>query len=125
MKRIPLPWTTVIAFTTGANYRFIPTTGYYSGASVRLARGTFELISAQANLSVAFAYQTANVDGTVDAAVAIGTALTADGMSYGTVTDISANTASKQFVRFGFLCQNTQAASLVLGRAGGSVEFDD
>lgn len=125
MKRISLPWTTVFGFTTGGNFRFVPTTGYLNGATVRLVRGTFEVVSAQTNLSVAFAYQTANVDGTVDPPVAVGTALTADGVHYGTVTDISTDTAPKQFVRFGFLCQNTNANTLIVGRAGGSVDYDD
>lgn len=125
MKRIALPWTTVFAFTTGANYRFIPASGWLNAASVKNVRGTFEVVSPQTYLSVTFAYQTANVEDTPDTARSVGSALTTEAMSYGTVEDISAYTFSKQLVRFGWLVQNTNAASLIVGRVGGMVEYND
>lgn len=125
MKRISLPWTTVFGFTTAGNKKFIPATPWLNAASVKRLRAAFELISSQTNISVTFAYQTANVENAPDAAVDVGVALTADGMSYGTMTDISANTNSKQLVRLGFNVQNTAGATLVLGRCGGIVDYDD
>lgn len=124
MKRISLPWSTVFGYTTGVNKKFIPATAWLSVTSVKRIRATFELIAAQANLSVIFAYQTANVENSPDTAVEVGTALTADGMSYGTITDISAAISNRQLIRFGWNVQNTAGATLVVGRCGGAVDYD-
>lgn len=125
MKRDSLPWTTVFGYTTGATKKFVPATPWMNAAMFKRVRAAFELISSQTNLSVTFAYQTANVENAPDAAVDVGTALTADGMSYGTLTDISASTNGKQLVRLGWNVQNSAGATLLLGRCGGAVDYDD
>lgn len=125
MKRIPLPWTTVFGFTTGGSKKFIPATPWMNGATVKRVRAAFELIASQTNLSVTFAYQTANVEDAPDAAVEVGSAQTTDGMNYGSLTDISSNSNSKQLIRFGWNVQNTSAAALIVGMCGGAVDYDN
>ena len=126
MKRIPLPWTTVFGYTTGMNKMFIPATPWIPAHQVKRLRATFEMIGAQQYLSATFAYQTANVENSPDTPVhEVGSAQTVDGMNYGTITDVSSDTGQKQLVRFGWNCQNTNAATLIVGLAGGSVDFDD
>lgn len=88
-------------------------------------RAAFELIASQTNLSVTFAYQTANVEDAPDAAVEVGSAQTTDGMNYGSLTDISSNSNSKQLIRFGWNVQNTSAAALIVGMCGGAVDYDN
>jgi hypothetical protein len=123
MKRIPMPWTTVTTKSQTPTTKFYPATPWLPAESVNRARGTFELISADANLSVTFGYQTANVENSPDAQVTIGSAKTSDGMSYGTLTDISSNTNGKHLVRFGYDLTNTSAALAVSGRVGGFVDI--
>lgn len=101
MKRIPLPWSTLHAFTTVGSKKFMPVTPWINAADVKRLRATFELIQAQTDFRMSFAYQTANVENAPDAAVEVGSVQTADGMNYGTVTDVSNNTGGKQLVRFG------------------------
>jgi hypothetical protein len=123
MKRIPLPWTDVHAFTQVGAKKFLPATPWMPAEMAKRARGTFELIASQPNLSVTFAYQTAQVENSPDVAQDAGAAQQSDGMAYGAMTDISAATNGKQLVRFGFHCYNTNAAVLVTGRAGGFVDI--
>jgi hypothetical protein len=122
MKRIPMPWTAIYAFNTSGTKAFIPATPWIPAEGVKRARGTFELISGQANLRVTFAYQTANVENSADAAAEQGSVMTADGMSYGTLTDVSSATNGKHLIRFGYSTYNSSAAVLVCGRAGGFVD---
>jgi hypothetical protein len=112
----------VYAYTSGGTKKFLPATPWMPAESAKRARGTFELISSQANLSVTFAYQTANVENAPDTATDCGSAQTSDGVSYGTITDISSGTNGKHLVRFGYNCTNTSGAVQVLGRAGGFID---
>jgi hypothetical protein len=126
MRRIILPWTSVYANTQTPTKLFMPCTIWLNAADVKYLKAVWELISAMANVSIEFAYQTANVENSPDTpAVAVGSAQTSAGVSYGSVTDVSANTNGKKLVRFGFLVTNTSAQALVLGRCGGYVEYKD
>ena len=129
MQRIILDWSTVYANTQTPTKLFIPATGWQEAGNVKFVRAVWEIISAMANVSVEFAYQTCNVENAPDnPAVAVGAAMTAatsPPVSYGNKTDISAAVGSKNLVRFGFLVTNTAAAALVLARCGGYVEIDD
>lgn len=129
MQRIVLNWTTVYANTQTPTKVFIPTTGWLEANSVKFVRAVWEIISAMTNISVEFAYQTCNVENSPDTpAVPVGAAMTSatsPPVSFGTKTDISSATGSKNLVRFGFLVTNTSSASLVLARCGGYVEVDD
>ena len=123
MQRIVLIWSTVFANVQSPTKLFHPATGWLNAAEVKFIKAVWELISPMTNLSVEFGYQTANVENSPDAAISLGSAQTAAGLSYGTITDISAATAGKRLVRFGFLGTNSAAASLVMGRCGGYVEY--
>lgn len=128
MQRVVLEWSTVYANTQTPTKLFIPATGWMDAASVKYVRAVWELISAMTNLSVEFGYQTCNVENAVIATTAVGSAMTSatsPPVDFGTKTDISSATGSKNLIRFGFLATNTAAASLVLGRCGGYVEIDD
>jgi hypothetical protein len=120
-----IDWSTVYANVQNPTKLFLPTTPWINAADVKFLKAVWELIAAMTNISVEFGYQTADVENTPIATVAVGAARTSDGMSYGTMTDVSANTNSRRLVRFGFLVTNTASASLVLGRCGGYVEYKD
>ena len=125
MKRIALIWSTVWGDNTvGGGKRFIPASPWLPGPSVKIVKGIWELAQIQTNGSVCLAFQVANVENAPGAITEIDTALTAVGMSYGTVVDISATTGSKALVRFVWNVWNSSAATLVMGRAGGSVDYD-
>lgn len=125
MKRIPLPWGSIHAVTTGATWIFLPVTGYMSTAQFKRVRAVIETIDLMTTFSLKFGYPLCNVETSPQAAVAVGGAITTDTVSFGTLTDISADIDDYQFIRFGYLTQNTAAASLILGRAGGYVEYTD
>jgi hypothetical protein len=119
-----MPWTVIFAYTTGGTKKFQPMTPWMPAEAVKRARGTFEVIGAQPNMSATFSYQTANVENQPDFPVfEIGAGQTIDGYSFGTMTDVSANTNSKQLVRFGLNCVNTSGAVLIVARAGGYVDI--
>lgn len=127
MTRIPFDWTTVFAFTLAASKKFVPVTPWIQASRVQRVKAVWEMIALQTNLSVQFGFQVANVENsaTSDATnYVVDSALTADGFSYGTVTDISTHVDGKQLVRFGFYTWNTSAGSLVAGRVGGYVDID-
>lgn len=126
MKRVLLPWTTLWADTTGANsYRFFAVTAYMTVAQFRRIRGVIETMTFMTNFSVTLGYQLANVETSPQTPVAVGSAITTATVTFGTLTDISADIDDYQLIRFGFLTQNTAAATLIWGRAGGYVEYTD
>jgi hypothetical protein len=125
VKRILLPWTTVYADTTSTNYKFFAVTAYMTVAQFRSVRAVIETLALSTNFSVTFAYQLANVETSPQTPVAVGNAITTNTVTFGTLTDIAANIASYQLIRFGFLTQNTAAATMIFGRAGGYVEYTD
>ena len=131
MTRIPFDWTTVYGITqypggTGTK-KFVPVTPWIQAARVQRIKAVWEMIVLQTNLSVQFGFQVANVENsaTSDATnYVVDSAVTADGFSYGAVTDISTHVDDKQLVRFGFYTWNTAGALLVAGRVGGYVDID-
>ena len=129
MQRVVMEWSTVYANTQSPTKMFIPATGWIEASSVKYVRAVWEIISAMTNASVEFAYQTCNVENAPDTpAVPVGSAMTSASsppVSFGTKTDVSGTTGSKNLVRLGFLVTNTAAATLVLARCGGYVEIDD
>lgn len=126
LKRIPLPWSTLAATGDVNNKLFNPATGWVSAADVKRLRGTFEQRASQTNFRCTFAYQVADSDGTPGAVFELGSPLTADGFSYGTLTDVFNNTSAKQMVRFGWMVwYNTGGTPPLFGRVGGTVEYDN
>ena len=126
MKRVLLPWTTLWANTNGANnYRFFAVTAYMTVAQFRRIRGVIETAQLMTNFSVTLGYQLANVETSPQTPVLVGSPITTVTVSFGTLTDISADIDDYQLIRFGFFTQNTQNTSLIWGRAGGYVEYTD
>ena len=128
MKRVLLPWTTLWADTTGAgvaNHRFFAVTAYMTVAQFRRIRGVIETAQLMTNFSVTLGYQLANVETSPQTPVLVGSPITTVTVSFGTLTDISADIDDYQLIRFGFFTQNTQNTSLIWGRAGGYVEYTD
>lgn len=124
MKRIPLTWSTLFADGGTGAKRFFPATPWLPAAQVKVVKGIWEAAQIQSNGSVQLSYQTCNVENSIDAPVLLDSAQTSAGVSYGTVTDVSANTGSKALVRFGFTTWYTAGAVNVFSRAGGSVDYD-
>lgn len=126
MRRIPLPWTTLVAKTDVNNKEFIPATGFVSAAEALRIRGTFEERAMSTDFRCTFAYQVADSDGSPGTIYGLGSALTADGFNYGVLTDASANIGPKQLVRFGWLVwYNAGGSPPSFARCGGFVEFDN
>jgi hypothetical protein len=125
VKRVLLPWTTLYADTTGGTYKFFAVTAYMTVAQFRRIRGVIETMTLMTNFSVTLGYQLANVETSPQTAVPVGSAITTNTVSFGTLADISADIDDYQLIRFGFLTQNTQSATLIFGRAGGYVEYTD
>lgn len=126
MKGIALPWTALVAFADVNNKVFAPATGYVSAADVKRLRGTFEMRGSQTNFRCVFAYQVADSDGSPGAVFELGSAQTADGFNYGTITDVFNNTSPKQLVRFGWnVWYNAGGTPPLFARCGGVVEYDN
>ncbi len=126
MKRLPLPWSTLVATGDVNNKSFCPATGWVTGGDVKRLRGTFEQRASQTNFRCVFGYQVADSDGNPGAFYELGSSLTADGFNYGTLTDVFSNTQSKQLVRFGWVVwYNSGGTPPLFGRCGGIVEYDN
>jgi hypothetical protein len=123
-KKIPLPWGLVqVAGTTAV---FHPNTLWLPAADVKKVRGAFELAVLESDVTVSLAYQTANVENSLDTPTAIGSYATANGVSYpGAWADISAATEAKQLIRFGWLVKNTATSTKNFVRVGGFVQVSD
>lgn len=123
-KVFEMDWLTVCAVdTTGT---FFPATGWMEAGSVGLLRYTFELAGKAGNVSVSPAYQTANVESNPDSGVSFGSAQTSNGTNFPTAwEDISATTATRRLVRFGFWVKLTTGVSVAFGRAAGVVELQE
>lgn len=103
---------------------FAPATGWVSATAVARLRGTFEQRASQPNFRCAFAYQVANSNGSPGNVYELGSALTVDGFNYGALTDVLANTAPNQLVRFGWNVWYASGSAPLAGRVGGLVEFE-
>lgn len=124
-----LPFQTVMAVSETAV--FIPTTGWMSAGPVGRLRLTRELRARTGTLEVTVGYQTCDVVNSPNAAAALGTYLSADGVAFPSQwADIATETDGAQWVRFGWMVRNASgggtslsagavAASLELERCGG------
>jgi hypothetical protein len=74
------------------------------------------------NLEVAFGYQTADVENSPDAAVAVTSYVASNGFTFrGSLTDISATTAGKRLIRVVILVKLSSGSTLDLGSVAGNL----
>ena len=121
IRRVPYAWATVYALSTAEV--FLPTTGWMSATTVASLRPTPEMRARTGNIEIAFAYQTANAEGSPDTAVALTAWLTADGIGYNSFVDVSSATGSKQMIRFGIMVRLSTGAALGLARVSGALDI--
>lgn len=113
-----LGWYTVLsASTTGC---FLPASGWFDAADAAKLRTPFEVRGLNGLLSVEPAYQTANDKASPDTPVALGGALTADGLSFPSDWATPA-VGGKQYIRAGWWVKLTSGSTVgwaaVAGRA--------
>ena len=118
---IGLPFTMVESVS--GSEKFFPVTPWMTAANVGRVRPTCDVVYVTGNLTVAFGYQTCNVENSQDTAEEVGNFNTA-GMAYPSAgfVDISANTAPKQMVRFGWITKLSSGTTQAFGYVGGSVD---
>lgn len=126
MRLIALPWSTLHCYGNGsANGTFVPRTPWIPVADIKRIRAIFEMISAQADAEIQFAFQVAKAENEAPSAttsVPKGNAQTADGMNDGSIVDITGDIGQNRYIRFGFKTWNATEAALVCCAAGGFVE---
>jgi hypothetical protein len=124
MRRVLMPWTTLVATTDVNSKKFFPATGWLRAADVARVKAIWEQISGQTNFRAAFAYQVANSVDTPAPVYELGATLAADATSYGTLTSVSANTNGSVWVRFGWnVWYNAGGTPPLVARVGGSVDY--
>ena len=125
MKRFIIPWGTIHCFRDSTNAKFVPRTGWIRLSEIKKIRVEWELAAAMTNAALEFAFQLAKDQGEAPTAfVAKGGALTADGMKYSNVEDITGDIGNNVWIRFGFKAYNNSEDNvLVCAAAGGTVEF--
>lgn len=121
-----LGWTTVNANSNGSPGTFWPDTPWMTTSQVGGVRPTMEMRALNGDQEVTMAYQTANVENTPIATDTIGSAVTANGFSFGSAfIDISTDLDQAQLVRFGWMVRNTTTSNITWSRVGGSIEILD
>lgn len=101
---------------------FIPAGGWENAGNVTGGRGWGELRGRTGNFQVKPAVQLANDVRSPGAATAVGSALSADGVSDpGAVTALS--TGASRYIRVGWLVSLTSGSTLGFGAAAGTVEL--
>ena len=104
---------------------FFPATPAQFAAAIEQVRGTWEMMGETGDIDVAVGYQIANEDDedAWDTATAVGSYVSADGMTYAaSFTDLSAS-LTKRLVRFGFLANNGTAGSNQMARVKMELEI--
>lgn len=124
VRSVQSQWSTLVSGTTAAIFH--PTTRWMSAANVAKLRATVEVVDIGAQMAITRAYQTANVINSPDSFVSIGSAISANGMSFATaMVDVSANTGAKQHVRFGYSVKNTTGTDLNFARVATRYEYEE
>lgn len=126
-KTVPVAWTTLYSDVTDGDGVFIPVTGWLDAAQVKKFRSTFEVAattdaSGVVKPGVQFA-DSPDVPATPIAPAGILTK-TGNGTSYpGSFSDVSATSAQRQLVRFGYWFK-ASAAGLKAARISGKFEVE-
>jgi len=120
-----LRWEQVHSTSTSSS-TFFPVTMWSPASSVKEVRAGFEIALPENDITVAPAYQVANVENTVVASGLIGTYQSTSGVHYpSSWQDISTATDGAQLVRFGWQTLNTSTATRNRVRVGGFVQTKD
>lgn len=115
---------TRLVFAQSGSGVFFPATAWTNAARASIARNVCELRAGTSGLSAKAAYQTADDPDNPDPAVPYGGTITSNGTHYPTAFDsLSADTDTKQLVRFGWVVQRTSGSETVYGQITGHVEF--
>lgn len=119
---VGLPFT-MVESSSNVVGTFFPDTPWMSAANVGRVRPTYEVVYRTGNLTIAFAYQTCDVETSQDTPITVGS-YNAAGVAFPTTgyTDISTNTSPKQLVRFGWLVMLSAGTTQSFGYVGGSVD---
>ena len=127
MRTLTIPWGTIHCHRDVANAEFVPRTGWIRIGDIQKLRVEWEMASAMSNARLEFAFQLAKDEGEAPGPtvfVAKGGALTANGMKYTGVVDITADLGQNLLIRFGFKAFNgSEDNVLVCAAAGGTVEY--
>lgn len=125
MRTITIPWATIHCFRDAQNARFVPRTQWIRIGDIQKIRITWEMAAAQTNAALEFAFQLATDEGAAPTAfVSKGGVLTADGMKYTSVEDLTSDLGTNTLIRFGFKAYNNSVDNtLVCAAAGGTVEY--
>ena len=121
IRTLTLPWTTLITNVTSD--AFYPATGWMPAAGVEEVRASIEVVERTNNLSVRCGYQVADVVDSASPGKALGSAVTDNGVSFGTsFTNVTSDTQGKQLIRFGYLFANATSTSQSTGRVAGKLD---
>ena len=127
MRRLSL--SPMVVFCNTDQYIFFPATPWMTAEEAQLIRDGLEgrNLPASNNMTLAIGMQVCNDPGAPDAAVALASSRTTDGLTY-PVQPVSkvATTGARQLVRFGYLAKNTTASDTTVRFAWvvGSVEYE-
>jgi len=108
VKRVPL--SPLLVFCNADSYIFFPATPWMNAPDAEMIREALEArnMPGSGTMTLTVGLQTCNTVDAPDAAVALATSRTADGLSFpGSFSDKSGNTGNRQLVRFGYLVKNT------------------
>lgn len=127
MKRSSL--SPMVLFVNGDTFKVFPATAWSEAEDVGFTRDALETMNMPASngMTIAIGMQTCNTPDAPDAATALGSTRTADGLTFPAArVDRSASTGSKQLLRFGYLAKNTATSdtTLRLAWAAGMVQTE-
>lgn len=123
MARLSL--TPMVVFSNSTTYIFFPATPWTSSTDVDFVRDSLETRNMMAGnvMNIAIGYQTCNTPDSPDAAVALASVRTSDGLTWPVAyTDQSATTNAKQFIRGGYLVKNASDSTVRQAWASGMIE---
>lgn len=127
MRTFAMPWATVHCFGNGTtNGTFVPRTPWIRISNIKRIRAIFEMIAAQTNVRIQFAFQVAKAENEAPAStvfVTKGDIASSDGMVDGNIEDITGDIGKNLYIRFGFKTWNNSEGVLVCCAAGGTVEL--
>ena len=127
MRSIALTWSILHCYANGAaNGTFVPRTDWIRIADIKRIRAIFEMISAQSDARIQFAFKVAKARNEAPSATTFitkGNPQNSDGMNEGVIEDITNDVGANTWIRFGFKTWNNSEAALVCCAAGGTVEY--
>jgi hypothetical protein len=115
----------MVVFSNSTTAIFFPASGWTSTQDFDFLRDSLETRNMMAGnvMSIQITYQTCNTPDSPDAAVALASVRTSDGLTWPVAyTDESATTNAKQFIRGGYLVKNASDSTVRQAWACGMIE---